>query len=80
MTDYEPLDISRWCNAGLAELGEGQEGATGRCAFRGLPFLVGVEEGDTEGKCLIGLDDSSGSVVIPIRKHARWVVFAHRRM
>ena len=46
MADYQPIDLSRWCNAGVAVLGKDVEADVGRQSFRGLPFLVGAEGAD----------------------------------
>ncbi len=75
MEDYQPLDLSAWCNAGLEVLPQGQEAPVGGQSLRGLPFLVGVEAG---GKCVIALDGATGHAVIPINQAARRVIFAHR--
>ena len=74
MADYQPLDLSTLCNAGLKILGENTEAPIGEQAFRGLPFLVGADG----SKCFIALDSSSGSVTIPINQSARRVIMAHR--
>ena len=75
MKDYQPVDISRWCNAGVEALGEEEDAAVGRQTFRGLPFQVG---GDDGGPCLIVLDGSAESVTVPINERARRVLVAHR--
>lgn len=59
-------------------LGEGQERAVGHHTFRGLPFLIGAEESDTEDRCFIALDGSGQSVIIPINARASRVIVAHR--
>ena len=78
MVDYEPLDISEWCNAGGAVLEDAEEVPTGRQSFRGLPFLVGPEDGAAGGNCLIALGGTDGSVTIPVGNMAHRVVVAHR--
>ena len=75
MADYEPLDISRWCNAAIGVVGE--DAAVGRQTFRGLPFLVGAEKGGG-GKSLIALSGSDGGVTVPIKAMAYRVVLVHR--
>ena len=74
MADYQPLDLSRLCNAGLEVLGADADAPTGRQAFRGLPFLVGGEG----AKCFIAFDEASGRAAIPIDQSARRVIVAHR--
>ena len=76
MADYEPLDLSKWCNEGASLLGD-EEGAKGPQTFRGLPFLVGGSSGDN---CLIALSGSDESVTIPIGRKADRVIFAHRML
>ena len=79
MTDYEPLDISTQCNAGLEVLGEDSEAPIGLQTFHGLPFLIGGN-GAQEDRCLIALDGSSTALSIPVGKTARNIIFAHRLM
>ena len=61
MADYQPLDLSTLCNAGLDVLGANASAPIGEQAFRGLPFLVNADS----SKCFIALNDTSGSVTIP---------------
>ena len=74
MADYDPLDISRWCNAAIGVVGE--DAAAGRQTLRGLPFLVGAESGGGD-KSLIALSGPDGSVTVPIKAMAHRVVIAH---
>ena len=74
MADYQPLDLSTLCNAGLEVLGANADAPIGKQAFRGLPFLVNADG----SKCFIALNDASGSVTIPINQSARRVIIAHR--
>ena len=78
MADYQPLDISRWCNAGTGVLGEGAEPDVGLRSFRGLPFLVGAEGADSDVNCFIALGGSEGGVTIPVGQRAHRVILAHR--
>ena len=78
MADYEPLDLSKWCNAGAAVLGEDEDVAVGRQTFRGLPFIVGPEDGDANGRCFIALGGSDGGITVPIGERAHRIIFAHR--
>ena len=75
MADYEPVDISRWCNAGTAEIGDGA--VVGAQSFRGLPFLVGAEGGAADGNAVIALGGSDPAVTVPIGTSAHRVVVAH---
>ena len=78
MADYQPLDISGWCNAGVSLLGEVPEVALGRQTFRGLPFLIGAEDGAAGDRCYISFGDSNEGVTVPINETAQRVVVAHR--
>ena len=44
MVDYQPLDLSALCNAGLDVLGDDSHAPIGSQTFRGLPFLVGSDQ------------------------------------
>jgi hypothetical protein len=77
MTDYEPVDLSRWCNAPVGLLAGGDESpvALGRQTLRGLPFLIGSD--GAGGRVLLAPADI-GDVTVPIGKTAKRVIFAHR--
>jgi hypothetical protein len=79
MTDYEPLDLSAACNAGLELLGQEQRAAIGMQRFQGLPFQVGAAEPD-QRRCFVafgtGLREQAFS--LPIGRTARRVIVAHR--
>ncbi len=79
MSDYEPLDLSGWCNAGVEVLGDGgSDPAVGRQSLRGLPFLIGGEgRGAASGRFIV-LDGKSEPVVVPVGRPANRVIFAHR--
>ena len=77
MADYQPIDLSRWCNAGVELLGGDERDAVGSLSMRGLPFLVGADGADAKDRCFIALAGSDGSVTIPIDRPAHGVVFAH---
>ncbi len=89
--DYEPLDLSRHCNAGLEAYVPDpafpddqwrhmpQDPPTGRQHFHGLPFQIGPPSGD--GACLIALGQGDGlrstPLSIPIERRAQHIIFAH---
>ncbi len=75
MNDYQPLDLSAWCNAGLDVLGEDPTAPIGQQVFRGLPFLVGSQD---SSNCYIALDGTMAGVTIPIHQLAHNVIFAQR--
>ena len=75
MEDYEPLDLSAFCNAGVELIAEGQAPQTGALTFHGLPFQTGMGE-----RCFVafgkGIDE--GPLTIPIDRPAQRVIVAHR--
>ena len=74
MQDYEPLDISPSCTAGPEILGhESADAIPGLKSFRGLPFMIG---GQAENS-FIAPPPNGNSVVVPVGKAARRVLFAH---
>ena len=74
MTDYQPLDLSAHCNAGVDLLGPDARPPVGAQTFHGLPFQI------AEGRCYIarGGDLGKAPVTIPIGQKARHLIFAHR--
>ena len=78
MVDYEPLDLTGWCNAGTEVLEDAEEVETGRLMLRGLPFLVGPEKSDEGDHPFIALGGNGEGVTIPIGQPARRVIVAHR--
>ena len=79
MTDYEPLDLSSWCNSGLEALGDDADTPVGPQEFHGLPFLIGGRDPTATSKCFLLLREGHG-VSVPVGKPALYVVFAHRLM
>ena len=77
MQDYDPLDISRWCNSGAGVLEE-ESPALGRQSLLGLPFLVGEGGGEPDGACFIDLKGGDAPVAVAVGRSAMRVVFAHR--
>ena len=80
MADYQPIDISRWCNAGASLLEVDADGVVGLQTLRGLPFLVGAEKGTASDDCFISLGGSGRGVTIPIDRTAHTFIVAHRLM
>ena len=72
MADYEPLDISDWCNAPLDTLEAEEEPLSGPQTFRGLPFLV--------GSGIVHLAEGTPSVTIPIGGPVRRIIVAHTQL
>jgi hypothetical protein len=71
MTDYEPLDLSEYCNVGAAVMG-GTDPRLGLQLLRGLPFQVAKDP----NRCLIA--PSAEPVRIEVDRPARHIIFAHR--
>jgi hypothetical protein len=72
MASYEPVDLSAVCNAGVEVLGdEPGDVPLGRVDLRGLPFLIGSEQ----GRCFL-LPDAP--VPVEIGRLAPRVIVAHR--
>ena len=57
MADYQPVDLSALCNAGLDVLKEKPNTPIGEQSFRGLPFQVN----DDPSNCFIAFGAHSGS-------------------
>ena len=76
--DYRPLDISRHCNCGTYVFGD-RKPPVGKQLFHGLPFVIGKER---SRNVYVGFGpkvkgNQPEEIVIPIRRQARNVVFAH---
>ena len=79
MAEYEPLDLSSWCNAGLEALGDDADAPLGTQEFHGLPFLIGGRDSTAASPCFLLLREGH-AVSVPVGKSARHVVCAHRLM
>ncbi len=79
MADYEPLDLSKLCNAGLEMLDRPGPPLIGAQLFHGLPFLIGAAEAD-DSACFLGLGRGlhEDLLRVPVGHSARRVVVAHR--
>lgn len=78
MRDYEPIDLSKWCNAGLAALGPDANAALGEQTFRGLPFLIAPND----KRCFIafGKGFRTSPLRIPLGRSAHTLIFVHRML
>ena len=79
MHDYQPLDLSQFCNVGTKFIREGAEPLIGVQTWHGLPFMVGSASPDP-ARCFIGFGDRAGAgeaVTIRVDAAARYVIFAH---
>ncbi|MBM3935038.1 MAG: hypothetical protein FJ319_12190 [SAR202 cluster bacterium] len=77
MPEYQPIDISKWCNAPASTIGAEKKLAAGRESFRGLPFLIGKDGGAADSDCLVAPHLAGKSVKIELKVQARRLIFAH---
>jgi hypothetical protein len=79
MADYDALDLTAWCNAGLDVLGPAGKAAIGAQTYHGLPFLIGDAAGNA-GACFVACGEGFGGepVRVAIGRPARRVIVAHR--
>src|SRR3954469_1576609 len=79
MPDYQPLDLSSFCNAGPELFGTETPAAVGEQRFHGLPFRIGAETAG--GNRYIGFGSGErlevDPITIPLGQTARRVLFAH---
>lgn len=80
LTDYEPIDISSFCNVGAKILGDETGVKPGLQSFRGLPFLLGTTGQQTSSNCFVQVAGAGSKIKIPVGRTARRVIFAHRQM
>src|SRR5262245_41297062 len=88
MSDYEPLDLSAFCNAGPELYPSQNPPPGGSLTFHGLPFQVGAGRETTDdgrpAATLIGFGEGEGlrsqPLAIPVKAAAQRVIFAHARL
>jgi len=78
VSDYEPIDLSGLCNAGLATLAGSRLPPVGEQMFHGLPFLIG-DANAPGAACFIVLEPET-VVTVPVHRPADHVIVAHRRL
>ena len=80
MADYDPLDLTAWCNADAAILGTARPPALGRQTFHGLPFQIGRPEAASTAAAFLAFGEGgyAAPLTIPIGRAARRVIVAHR--
>ncbi len=78
MADYEPVDLSQWCNAGPAILGAGRRPPIGDQVFHGLPFRIG-DPARPDDTCFVRIMPGQ-AVTVPVDRAADRVIVAHRRL
>ena len=77
MADYEPVDLSQFCNVRIADLGTGRQPPTGEQLFHGLPFRIG-DPARPDTPCFVQIMPDE-RVTIPVDRAADHVIIAHRR-
>lgn len=79
MRDYEPLDLTAWCNAGAAVLGTASPPAIGQQTFHGLLFQIGRADATGDPSFLaFGDGGHTAPLRIPIGRTVRRLIVAHR--
>lgn len=76
MKDYQPLNLTKQYNVGIAFFGSDAKRPIGKQQFHGLPFQIGANP----KRCYVGFGGKDGlrkKVVVRIGKKARHVIFAH---
>lgn len=79
MQDYQPVDLSPFCNVGAAFHGADPQPLIGAQSFHGLPFTIGGAQPGAD-RCFIGFGGEGGareSITVPIGAAARYVLFLH---
>ena len=77
MHDYLPLELTQFCNVGIAFITEAAQPLIGSQTWHGLPFTVGSPQ-PNPARCFIGFDSGEDtSVTIPIGAAVRYIIFAH---
>ena len=77
MHDYEPLDLTPFCNVGTTFIREGAQPMIGNQTWHGLPFTVGSATSDPS-RCLLGFcSTDDAAITIPVGAAAHYVIFAH---
>ncbi|HLO15639.1 MAG TPA: hypothetical protein VK206_12465, partial [Anaerolineales bacterium] len=60
MHDYQPLNLTQFCNVGTEFIKEGAQPPIGNQTWHGLPFTVGSAEPDP-ARCFIGFGEHAGA-------------------
>jgi len=75
--DYEPLDLSGVCNAGLKILEGMRQPPIGETVFHGIPFLIG-DRTDADAPCFVLLEPGDGGLTVPVGRAGDRLIIAHR--
>ena len=77
MGDYEPVDLTPFCNVRIEDLGAGRRPPAGDQTFHGLPFLIG-DAARPDAPCFVRIMPGE-RVTIPVDRAADRVIIVHRR-
>ena len=80
MSDYVTIDLSQHCNVNASWVKQDEEFPRGELSLRGLPFQIASDEKNQARFLGFGSGGYSSPIEIPINRHVRWVIFAHRLM
>lgn len=80
MEEYVSIDLTKLCNVDADWLEGEEELPRGLQVLRGLPFQIGSEDPDQPRFLGFGRDGYSEQIEIPLKRHARWIIIAHRLM
>jgi hypothetical protein len=87
MGDYQPFDLTSWCNVGAQWVAQDGDLPLGNQTLRGLPFQIGPAFSpessppeETGEPCFLGFgpDGYGKAVEIPLDRTVRWLIIAHR--
>src|SRR5690242_15172009 len=78
MADYEPVDLSPFCNVSTADLEPDRRPPTGEQLFHGLPFRIG-DPASPDAHSFVRIMPGE-RVTIPLDRVADRVIIAHRRL
>ncbi len=78
MGQYQPFDLTPWCNVGPQWLPDDRALPPGPQNLRGLPFFIG--SGPDARPCFLGFGPgaSTEGATIPLQRLTNWVIVAHR--
>ncbi|MGN6795035.1 MAG: CehA/McbA family metallohydrolase [Streptosporangiaceae bacterium] len=78
MADYEPVDLSEFCNTGIEALAADRQPPIGDQLFHGLPFRIG-DPAKPDSPCFVQIM-AGERVTIPVDRAADRVILAHLRV
>lgn len=78
MNDYQPVDLTPWCNVGSEWVQEGLAFPSGTQNLRGLPFKISANEADQAIIVGFGPNGHTKPIEIGLNCKASWILVAHR--